>query len=451
MSRPAPRPAGLGRLRLRLTAWYVATFGAILLLLGGGLFSVVRHQLARQLDDSLRDATTELERAARIREMEASAARGQVVDAVDELHIPDRTLFLFDAGGRAVKPASAPAWLVALAREADSRGEVNSTRRLRHEHHLRIHAERFRLGSGATMVAVATADEVELEDRYAALIVAFGGAALAALVLVAAGGWLLVRKSTAPVERTMAHMRRFMADAAHELRTPITVLRSRAEIALQRSRGEEGYVAALRGIEAESERLGRIVDDLLTLARADADERPVDRARLYLDDVVADAAGAARAMAQAKGVALDVDEFEEAPVSGDSSLLRQLAMIVLDNAIKFTAAGGRVSVRVGSPGGRPTLVVEDTGTGISPDELPLIFDRFYRGDVARTRGAAAEARTGAGLGLSIARWIAEVHDASIHVASQPGDGTRVTVEFPVAPAAAAIAILPEPRSAVERG
>jgi signal transduction histidine kinase len=447
----ASRPAGLGRLRLRLTAWYVATFGVILLLLGGGLFLVVRHQLARQLDDSLRDATAELERAARIREMEASAARGQVVDAVEELRIPDRTLFLLDAMGRPVKPASAPDWLVALARDAEARGEVNATRRLRHEHHLRVHAERFRLGGGATMVAVATADEVELEDRYAALIVAFGGAALVALVLVAGGGWLLVRKSTAPVERTMEHMRRFMADAAHELRTPIAVLRSRAEVALQRSRGEEGYVVALRGIEAESLRLGRIVDDLLMLARADADERPVERARLFLDDVVADAAAAAGAMAQAKGVAVDVEEFEEAAVIGDAALLRQLAMILLDNAIKFTEPGGHVSVRVGMLDGRPTLVVADTGRGIGAEQLPRIFDRFYRGDAARTRGAAAEASTGAGLGLSIARWIAEAHGASIRVASETGSGTRVSVDFPPAPPAAPATPRIEPRPVATSG
>lgn len=242
----------------------------------------------------------------------------------------------------------------------------------------------------------------------------------------------------------MEQMRRFMADAAHELRTPITVLRSRAEVALQRSRGEEGYVAALRGIEAESERLGRLVDDLLTLARADADERPIERTRLYLDDVVADAAGAARALAQAKGVALDVDQFDEAPVVGDPALLRQLAMILLDNAIKFTGAGGRVSVRVGTIDGRPTLVVSDTGEGIGPDQLPRIFDRFYRGDDARTRGAASEARSGAGLGLSIARWIADVHGASIHVSSQPAEGTRVSVELPQAPPAPALEPRPAP-------
>src|SRR5438477_17645 len=162
----------LAQLRLRLTAWYAATFCGILALLGGGLFLVVRHQLSRPL------------------------------------------------------------------------------------------------------VAIVVGNNVELQDRYAALIAAFGGAGLAALLLVAAGGWLLVRKSTAPVEATIEHMRRFMADAAHELRTPLTVLRSRAEVTLQQPRDAATYVAALGGIEREAKRLGSIVEDLLILARADAGERP---------------------------------------------------------------------------------------------------------------------------------------------------------------------------------
>src|SRR6185437_6804768 len=112
----------------------------------------------------------------------------------------------------------------------------------------------------------AVADKVELEDRYASLIATFGAAAAAALLLVVAGGWFLVRKSTAPVERTIEHMRRFMADAAHELRTPLTVVRSRADVALQQPRSPAEYAEALRGIERESRRLGSIVDDLLILA-----------------------------------------------------------------------------------------------------------------------------------------------------------------------------------------
>ena len=283
------------------------------------------------------------------------------------------------------------------------------------------------------MVAVATADEIELEDRYASLIAAFGAAAAVALLLVAAGGWFLVRKSTRPVEESMDRMRRFMADAAHELRTPITVLRSRADVTLQRPREPAELIASLRAMDAESRRLGRIVDDLMTLARADAGERVIERRRVSLDDIALDAADAARAMADAKGVAMQMSEFDEAWVDGEPVSLRQLLMILLDNAVKFTPAGGTVTLAVGVRSGHPTLEVKDTGAGISAADRPQIFDRFYRGDPARTRGAESSDQTGgAGLGLSIATWIADVHGAVIEVESDPESGATFTVRFPKA-------------------
>ena len=422
----------LARLRLGLTAWYLATFGAILIFLGGGIFVVIGRQFARQLDDSLHDATVELERAARIREMESKTARGQVVDAVEELHIPDRSLYLFDVAGHPVTPAQADGWIVGAAREAARAGIARRDQDPNRGNTLRLYAERFTLSAGTPMVAVAVADKVELEDRYASLIATFGAAAAAALLLVVAGGWFLVRKSTAPVERTIEHMRRFMADAAHELRTPLTVLRSRAEVALQQPRAPDEYEEALRGIEREAHRLGGLVEDLLTLARADAGERPLARERVYLDDLTLDAAGAAKAIAQAKGVSLELEEFDEALVEGDPTLLRQLVMILLDNAVKFTGRGGEVRVRVGAPSDRPTLVVEDTGVGIAPEQLPHVFERFYRGDPARSRTADGHGAVGAGLGLSIAKWIADAHEAEIVLTSDSGEGTRVQVRFAAA-------------------
>src|SRR6476619_1955986 len=179
-------------------------------------------------------------------------AHGQVVDAVDELHIPDRSLYLVDTSGRPVRPDTVPAWVGSAARRAGTTGQADEERDQSDEHILRLHAERFTLPEGPPLVAVAVADRVELEDRYAALIAAFGGAAVVAVVLVAGGGWLLVRKSTEPVERTVDYMRRFMADAAHELRTPLTVLRVRAETALQQPRAPAGYVEAIEGMAAES-------------------------------------------------------------------------------------------------------------------------------------------------------------------------------------------------------
>ena len=413
----------LVRLRLRLTIWYVATFALIIFLLGAGLFAAISYQLSEQLDQSLRNATLELVRAARIREQEGASLRARVLDAVDELNIPDRDLYLLDPKGDPIKPTAAAPWIREAARQAAATGQATVQRGLAEDRTLRLHAVRFRLASGADLIAVAVADQEELEDKYADLITAFVVFAFAALFLVAAGGFILVRKSTAPIERSIEFMRRFMADAAHELRTPITILRSRAEIALQQPREESTYVDALRGIEAEARRLGGIVDSLLVLARADAGERQIEKQPLFLDDIALDAAGAARLVARQKNVELTIDEFEEAPIEGDPTLVRQLIMIVLDNAVKFTDAGGEVHVGVSVHDNVPTLVVRDTGIGIKPDEMAMVFQRFFRGETARSR------TDGAGLGLSIANWIAKEHGGSIELASEPAKGTTVRVTF----------------------
>jgi signal transduction histidine kinase len=412
----------LSALRLRLTLWYTGTFGLILLLLGGGLFWGISSQVSQRLDASLADAAKALMRAAEIREMESRHAKGNVVDAVDELHIPDRSLYLLDGAGNPVKPATVEPWVVSAARPALVRGPVDAD--LDTPRELRLHAERFTVGSGTRYVAVAVANRGELEEEYASLIGAFGAGALVAVVLVAAGGYVLVRQSTAPVEAAMEHMRRFMADAAHELRTPVTVLRTRAEVALQQRRDPDDYERTLQSIAREAERLAALVGDLLLLARADAGERLLRRERLFLDDVALDAAGAARVMAQPRGVTLEMADMAEAPIEGDRQLVRQLLMIVLDNAVKFTPSGGRVRLGVVTANGHSVATIEDTGCGIPREQLPHVFERFFRGDPARGRAE------GSGLGLAIARWIADAHHAQITLDSDVGRGTVVTIRFP---------------------
>lgn len=416
----------LARLRLRLTVWYAGIFLSILGLLGAGLFLAVRHRMSQQLDASLRVATGALIQAARIREAERARATGVVVDAVDELHVPDRSLYLFAAGATPVKPDTAAAWVRDAAREAELRGHADRDFETPDDHIVRLHAERFVGADGRPYVAAAVADRLELEDEYASLINAFAAAALAALLLVAGGGYVLVRQASAPIERAMEQMRRFMADAAHELRTPATVLRTRAEVAATQERDGARDAATFQAIERESAALGKIVGDLLTLARADAGERPIAREPLYLDDAAATAAETARALAERKGLQLEIGAFEEAKITGDPALVRQLLLIVLDNAVRYTPAGGRVRLDVSAPDGQATVVVTDTGIGIPADQLPRVFERFYRGDPARREA------DGAGLGLAIARWIADAHGARIDIGSQPGVGTRVTLRFPLA-------------------
>ncbi|HEX3866619.1 MAG TPA: HAMP domain-containing sensor histidine kinase [Gemmatimonadaceae bacterium] len=439
-ARVAAATGSLRRVRLRLTAWYVGTLFVILLLLGVGLFATITARFDRELDESLVQDSHELARVAIARDRIAGpASHTVIVDSTTDLHIPERRLYLLDTLGRSTadKRAAAP-WLRDIARAAVLRDSASGTLAVNEDLILRAHAESFTVDGGATLIAVAVADEVELEDRYASLIAVFGLGALAAVVLVAAGGWLLARKSTAPVEEAFAHMRRFMADAAHELRTPLTILRGRAEVSLQRQRGAADYAAALGEIERDAARLGHIVEDLLMLARADAGERPIERKRVYLDDVTLDAANAARVIANRKSVRLEVDDFEESPIEGDEMLLRQLVLILLDNAIKFTAVGGVVRVAVSARSSLATLTVTDTGSGIPPEHLPHVFDRFFRGDPSRTRDARGMSE-GAGLGLSIARWVADEHGAKIRIESPVGNasgdiagGTRVVVEFPAA-------------------
>src|SRR5437667_6307694 len=206
----------LARLRLRLTGWYVGVFLSILALLGGGLFLAIRHRMSQQLDASLRAAASALMQAARIREAELAGAKGVVADAVDELHIPDRALYLFGAGATPIKPAEAPGWIREAAREAERAGAAHRDLE-REDHIVRLYAERFSGANGRVYVATAVADRLELEHEYASLIRAFAAAALAALLLAAGGGYMLTRQSTAPIERSRSEEHTSELQSHHDL------------------------------------------------------------------------------------------------------------------------------------------------------------------------------------------------------------------------------------------
>ena len=413
----------LRRLRVHLTAWYVGVFALVLAVFAGALFWVLTRQISTRLDESLDDAVKELQRAAEIRIREGPVEPGRV-DALDELRIPDRRLYLFEADGRLVHPDSAPSWIRRVASSAHA-APVLTEHDVSTGSDWRVYARSFRLSDGRDYVGVATANMVEIHRQYPGLLVAFGSAAVLALALVGIGGWLLARRSTEPVRDAFLRMRGFMADAAHELRTPVAVMKGNAEVALRQPREAGEYVEILEAIHGEAARLGGILENLLTMARADAGGWPVRREPLYLDDLLMDVAENARALGVGKEVALEVAGLEEAPILGDPELVRQLLMILLDNAFKFTPPKGRISVASLRAEGAATVVVSDTGPGIDLELLPRVFDRFSRGDASRARAE------GAGLGLSIARWIADVHGARITIDSKPGRGTTVAVHFPV--------------------
>ncbi|MDB4947677.1 MAG: Signal transduction histidine kinase [Gemmatimonadetes bacterium] len=414
----------LDRLRLRLTAWYVGMFAGSMLIMRLLLVWSFARQVSMDLDRSLRGTTEDMLRAVRIREAEGAPSRLAVLDAVDALDDPNRPLYLFDGARRSLRPRDAEPRIRAAAATALRAGQVDYEFTTAGGQRWRLFGQLFRAQDGTPYVVVAVADLAEIDAERARLVQTLLLNAALALVLMTGGGLWLARISVRPVEAVMEHMRRFMADAAHELRTPLAVLRGRAELALEQERPPAAYQSALAEILRESERLGSIVEHLFTLARADAGERQAAHEPFYLDDVASDAVQAAGVLARARGVRLELGTYEEAPLVGDPGLVRQLLMLLLDNAVKFTPAGGTVRVDVSAEGGRPAVVVQDTGAGIAPEALPHVFDRFYREDPARTRTG------GAGLGLSIARWIADQHGAELAIESQPGRGTRVTVRFP---------------------
>lgn len=423
----------LRRLRLRMTAWYVGTFAIVLGTLGALLFATLAHDVSVELASSLRAATKEIAHGTERREEELRGARvgaeAGAIDATDDLRIPDRQLYLFDIEGHPLAPATADSVVRDLARRAAKDGSAAQTWDEPEDLTLQGYAERFTSSSGAQYVAIAATNRDTIDDRYAVLLSLAGGIGALALALVASGGWLLANKSVVPVERSMEQMRRFMADAAHELRTPVAVIRSRVDVTLEQPRDAATYEKMLAELRDEVERLAALVNDLFTLARADADERAFAPASVQLDEVILGAVTTAGWIAARRGIALTVADADEAVIVGDAALLRQLVLILLDNAIKFSDEGGVVTITVRASEIGGSLIVEDHGVGIAQKDVPHVFDRFYRAESARG------ATTGAGLGLAIARWIAELHGARIELDTASERGTRVMVTFPLAPRA----------------
>jgi signal transduction histidine kinase len=414
--------APLKRTWLRLTAWYVAVFGVVLTAFGAGLYIVVTREIETAIDRGLRLAVDQAGRALEIREQERAIAAEELVDALDELHVPGHDLYVFDGDAGAIRPHQAPDWVSAAAAEALEGAAFLRTMRST-ERAWRFYARAFDI-AGTRYAAVAVAEALQVDRQYPDLIRAFLLAGLASLVLVALGGSLLARKSLVPVQRSMDLMRRFVADASHELRTPAAVLQSAAEVGLQRPHSEQEYVSLLTTIREESERFGRLVEGLLLLASADDGKLRIRSERVFLDDLLVDASVAAKTLAARKGVSIRVGSFEEAPVIADPVLLRQVLLIILDNAIKFSSAGGVVECSVSVHGTRARACVRDSGPGIPAESLPHVFERFYRADASRTMG-------GAGIGLSIASVIADAHHATIQIESTVGIGTTVCVELPL--------------------
>jgi two-component system, OmpR family, sensor kinase len=467
-------------LRMRLTLWYVGAFSVVLVLFSAGVYFFVERILVERMDANLR-VTLQTTSAALARDSNQSTP---VSEALEDPRFPGQIVALVDADGRVLarKPRSSavafrlPA-LPLRASPSPQLYELPESKPDADDSCRGIYQLAPVTSRTLSSIIVVTATTEPLSDQLDALENVLAIAIVLALLLAGCGGWLLARHSLTPLaamasatERITANnlgerlpvgaseelgrlasrfndllsrlsasfsqQRQFMADASHELRTPLSVVRTSAQVALQKpDRSASEYRETLAVIEQQAGRLSRIVEDMFQLARADMNQLPPDIDELYLDEVIADTTRVSGLLAQRKGVDLKSQEMQEAPYRGDERLLRQMISNLLDNAIKFTPVGGTVDVRLQKADASYEITVSDTGCGI-PDELqPRIFERFFRADKAR---AGTNGLGGAGLGLAIARSIAELHQGRLTLQHSGPDGSTFCISLPLAGVSARI-------------
>ena len=241
------------------------------------------------------------------------------------------------------------------------------------------------------------------------------------------------------IEAAFLRISQFTADASHELRTPVSLIRTESELALRRARGEEEYRESLRHILSEAERTTGLIEQLLALARADSGRELLKISEINVHALLQSVIGGWQSVAASRGIqfSAEMNADEEVSVRGDASLLRRVIDILLDNAFKYTPSPGSVQLSFAEKAEEVEIAVKDSGIGIDPQEQSKIFERFYRVDKARSRDQG-----GAGLGLSIAQWVVTQHRGTITVESVPGQGSTFRIRLPKVVASVATASLP---------
>jgi heavy metal sensor kinase len=454
----------LGSIRLRLTLWYILLLALILAAFSAGIYLTLRHSLSTSLDDSLEVRGEEL-----LLSVHFEGDVPTLAEAVPEDGPADGEQFarVFDASGAVTfdngAPPGAPAAIQAVldgnsvTRSFDVRGGKFRSRLIP-----------IRRDSEVGGVLEVARSEDDIRDTLRTLLLILGISYPAALVVASFGGVFLAGRALSPVDRltqmarrisaedlgkrldlqlpddevgrlartfdemiarldeAFARQRQFTADASHELRTPLTAMKGQVEVALSKPRDVAAYQQVLQAVNEDVDRMIRLVGSLLTLARADAGQLPLARESIDVRSLVASAVEQVRPLAEERRIALNTEPGSQLHVAVDEDLMLQLLLNLLDNAIKYTPTGGQVTLDWDAKNGQVELSVHDTGPGIGSEDLPHVFDRFYRVDKARSR-----AEGGAGLGLAISRWIAQAHRGDIVVRSTPGQGATFTVRLPI--------------------
>jgi signal transduction histidine kinase len=246
-----------------------------------------------------------------------------------------------------------------------------------------------------------------------------------AVLLGALASWYMAGKAWQPIEESIQQMKQFTASISHELRTPLAVLRGEAEVALMQDNSSEQYRRVLASQLEEFDRLSRMVNQLLTLARAESGDVAIAREPVNVSALTQSLAEQLEPVAASKQVKLDWKCDPDVTVAGDAGWIERIILNIVDNAMKFTDPDGVVSVRVSLSGKNAVLEVSDNGAGIPADALPHVFERFYRADTSRSNRVE-----GSGLGLSLVKWAVDHHHGTVEINSEVGKGTCVTVQMP---------------------
>ena len=454
--------------RLRLTAWYLAFFSLLFVVFGIFLYGILSSALEKRLDDTLisQANTTAVLFQDEIEEMNGDLAKA-AAEAVSEMRLRG-TVAVFD--GSKMLAASAPVVreeFESVAAEAARAPQADLLLTMPRSGRYGARAASRRITTDRTylVLAVEPLDSIAASLQVFRQVLVFGMPLL--LMVAGIGGYWLTTRSLAPLglmaeqarqisgsnlhtrldigraadeltvlagsfnellsrlDQSFESMRRFVADASHELRTPISVIRGEADVSLTHDRPAAEYRESLAIILDESRRLSRLVDDLLNLARADAGNVRLEFRDFYFNDLVAECCRSMQTLASARHIELECHTDGDVPFRGDEELLRRLVVNLLDNAIRYTPEGGRVSAELETQGADVRVRVSDTGVGISADAASHIFERFYRSDKARSR-----ADGGFGLGLSIVKWIAESHHGDVQLTKRPEKGSVFTVTLP---------------------
>jgi heavy metal sensor kinase len=454
---------------VRLTLWYVAIFALGELVFGAGMWFILRHNLYDLADDSLENQSDDLKRFLEAQKVNASVSKLQeeVSESYGIEHSGDFLELYLETGDLIYRSSFLEAHQSILVPPDQIRGPLFRSRRVKGRHFRFVFEKLSANGhTYAVEMGVPADDEVQTLRLFRAYLLMF--APLLLLIAAIVGYWMS-RRALSPVdalvrtarevsganlksrlqtletgdelqrlsdtlnemldriESAFLRVTQFTADASHELRTPVSLIRTEAELALRRSRTEAEYKDSLRQILQEAERTTLLIEQLLELARTDSGRESLTMQPVDLPEVLRDVVTSWRQVAVARNLEFSTDLCERGvSVMGDPTLLRRLADILLDNAFKYTPSPGSVRLALEVREETAIITVQDSGMGIAPDEQGRIFERFYRVDKARSRQQG-----GVGLGLAIADWIVSQHRGAISVESRPGGGATFQVKLPL--------------------